>query len=83
MYYELLDYETSESLGIVKQIFIDLTNHLSARTFEEELQESWADFNKLQEHEFDNQSVDDFVEWHNENWQHQIERIFLTQITPE
>lgn len=81
MYYELLDYETSESLGIVKPIgeppFIDIDE------VKEELQESWTEFNKLEEHELDNQSVDDFVIWHNENWKYQIERIFLTQIIPE
>jgi hypothetical protein len=81
MYYELLDYETGESLGIVKPIgeqpFIDIDG------VKEELQKSWADFNKLEEHELDNQSVDDFVEWHNENWESQIERVFLTQIIPQ
>lgn len=82
MYYELLDYETSESLGIVKQSLAALTEHLSSIPFDEELQESWTDFNKLEEHELDNQSVDDFVEWYNENYNHQIERIFLTQIIP-
>ena len=82
MYYELLDYETSESLGIVKQTLEGLTDHLTTTPFEEEVKESWTDFNKLHEHELDNQSVDDFVAWHNENWKYQIERIFLTQIIP-
>ena len=83
MYYELLDYETGESLGIVKQTLEGLTDHLSTAPFEEELQESWTDFNKLQEHDCNNLSMNAFVEWHNENWSSQIERVFLTQIIPE
>ena len=80
MYYELLDYETSESLGIVEVVGAP---YIKFEDAEEEVKESWTDFNKLQEHELDNQSVDDFVEWHNENWKFQIERIFLTQIIPQ
>lgn len=80
MYYELLDYESGDSLGIVEVIGAP---YIKFEEAEEEVKESWTDFNRLHEHELDNQSVDDFVSWHNENWKFQIERIFLTQITPE
>lgn len=74
MYYQLNDSESQESLGLVK-IIGNSYNTLEKAT--EEISESWESFNKLEEHEGDHQSVDEFVEWHNANYVSQIERIFV------
>jgi hypothetical protein len=49
----------------------------------EEVEESWSEFNKDEEHELDSSSVDDFVEWHNENRLTQIERVFVAIVQPD
>jgi hypothetical protein len=69
--YELHDFDTEENMGAV----IILNENEGGSL--EELTDGWEDFNKLEEHELDNTSVDDFVEWFNENYETQIERLTL------
>lgn len=69
--YELHDFDTEENLGAVIILNEDEGGSL------EELTDGWEDFNKLGEHELENTSVDDFVEWFNENYVTQIERLTL------
>ena len=49
----------------------------------EEIEESWTEFNKNEEHELDPSSVDDFVEWNNEGRVTQIERVFYEIVQPK
>lgn len=75
MYYQLNNSDTQESLGLIKAI--KLVDNL-----DEEIRDSWNDFHVLEEHdlELDNCDIDDFVQWHNENYVSQIERIFVEVI---
>jgi len=79
MLYQLNDSESEESLGLVSVIQADKL--IDAK---EEIEESWEEFNKLEEHDedLDHQNVDDFVEWHNRNRVTQIARVFLEIIQP-
>ena len=77
MFYELRDYISCDTCGLIKITHIDPN---AAPT--EEVEESWVEFNKLEEHELDSANVDDFVQWHNENRVTQIERVFVTIIQP-
>jgi hypothetical protein len=80
-FFELRDYISGDTCGLIKVIDADPNEQMVA---EEEIQESWAEFNKNEEDEFiDCGSVDDFVKWHNEGRVTQIERVFVTIIQPE
>jgi len=71
-YFELTDNEDfNTTLGLV------FTNSDSESDIEE-IKESWHDFHVLEEHELDPYDIDDFVEWHNENYVTQIERFYVT-----
>jgi hypothetical protein len=76
--FELRDYATGDSCGIIRVTEVDKNNNP-----EQEIEESWTEFNKVEEHELDSYSVDDFVEWHNHNRVTQIERLFVTIFQPE
>jgi hypothetical protein len=77
--FELRDFISNDTCGIVRVINADEQVNAEA-----EIQESWTDFNKHEEHDFiDCANVDDFVEWHNDGRVTQIERLFLTIIQPE
>ena len=78
MLFELRDFVSDDSCGLIKVIHVDPNNNP-----EEEIKESWTEFNKDEEHELDAYSVDDFVGWHNENRVTQIERVFYEIIQPE
>lgn len=69
--YELHDFDTEENMGAV----IILNENEGGSL--EELTDGWEDFNKLDEHDLDNTSVDDFIEWFNVNYVTQIERLTL------
>jgi len=75
MYYNLIDDDTQEDLGIIKVINVG-----EVANFDEEIKESWNEFHILEEHDFDNRNVYQFVDWNNENRVTQIERIFLIVI---
>ena len=77
MLFELRDYESGVTCGIIKVIQVDPNNDPK-----EEIEESWAEFNQVEEHDLDSNSVDDFVEWHNEGRVTQIERLFVEIIQP-
>ena len=77
-FFELRDYISDDTCGLIK--VIDADEQVDA---EAEIQESWTEFNKLEEHDLDAGSVDDFVKWHNEERVTQIERVFVTIIQPE
>lgn len=78
-FFELRDYQSGDTCGLVK--VIDADEQIDA---EAEIQESWTEFNKDEEHEFiDCANVDDFIKWHNEGRVTQIERVFVTIIQPE
>jgi hypothetical protein len=72
--YELHDFETEENLGAV------MITHIGKHDCVDVLTGAWEAFNKLEEHELDHTSVDDFVEWFNENYETQIERLTLVFI---
>lgn len=74
--FQLFDHDTNDILGLVNA----MTNTQTHLEVEEEITESWEDFNKLEEHDLDSSNVDDFVQWHNENWGSQIERVYTTEI---
>ena len=87
MLFELRDYVSGDTCGLVR-----VTNHVEGVAEmdddmniidpKEEIEDSWEEFNKLEEHELDCTSVDDFVEWHNEGRVTQIERVFVEIIQP-
>lgn len=81
-FFELRDFISNDTCGLIKVIDADPNEQTTA---EEEIQESWTEFNKNEEHELDidSYSVDDFVKWHNEGRVTQIERVFVTIIQPE
>jgi hypothetical protein len=66
--YTLHDAETEEALGVVT-IVSDFDG-------EEELNESWEEFNKLEEQDMhDHKSITDFVQWHNQCYLSEIEEV--------
>lgn len=69
--YQLHDSETEEILGTVL-----LTSEA------DEVFEAWTDYNKLEEHELDHKSVEQFVKWVNENYLTQIEELEVDFIQP-
>ena len=77
MLIELKDYLSSDTCGLINVTHID-TNIDPL----EEVEESWTEFNKLDEHELTFDDVDDFVEWHNEGRVTQIERVFVEIVQP-
>jgi hypothetical protein len=79
-FFELRDYQSGDTCGLIKVIDSDPNEQTVA---EAEIQESWTEFNQVEEHELDSYSVDDFVKWHNEGRVTQIERVFVTIIQPE
>jgi len=80
MYYELHDSESQESMEIVHVTNPD--DFPKQDNFFEEVSESWTDYNQLQEHELDPFDVDQFIEWHNAQWDSQLERIYVEFIQP-
>ena len=76
--FELRDYVSGDTCGIVRVTQVDENNDP-----EEEIKESWTEFNQVEEHELDSYNVDDFVKWNNEGRVTQIERLFLTIIQPD
>jgi hypothetical protein len=76
--FELRDYVSGDTCGIVRVTEVDKNNDP-----EEEIKESWTEFNQVEEHELDSYNVDDFVKWNNEGRVTQIERLFLTIIQPD
>ena len=87
MLFELRDYVSGDTCGLVEVVnhtegIAEMDDDMNIIDPQEEVQESWTEFNKLEEHELDNCSVDDFVDWHNENRVTQIERVFLEIIKP-
>lgn len=80
-YIQLHDYDSLDVLGLITCVY-DADEHEHEKVIEE-IEESWTDFNKLAEHNKDYSSVTDFVEWHNKNWNFQIERIQLTKVVPD
>ena len=76
--FELRDYVSGDTCGIVRVTQVDENNDP-----EEEIKESWTEFNQVEEHELDSYNVDDFVKWNNECRVTQIERLFLTIIQPD
>jgi hypothetical protein len=77
MLFELRDYTTSDSCGIVKVVSMDKENPPR-----EEINESWEEFNKYEEHEKSFDDVDEFVEWSNRNRITQIERVHFQILQP-
>ena len=81
MYYQLHDSITEDELGIIK-----VTNATECWKKEIdhsiEVSESWDEFNRCEESEFDPEDVDSFVLWHNENRVSQIERITVEFCQP-
>ncbi len=69
--YQLFDAETEEELGLVR-----IVSKITEEAIEE-LQEAWHDFNCLEETDEDNCDVDAFVNWNNENYVTQIERVYM------
>ena len=79
MLIELRDYISEDTCGLIRIIQTDPNNDPK-----KEIEESWTEFNKNEEHELiDCANVDDFVEWHNEGRVTQIERVFYEIIQPE
>ena len=75
MLIELRDYDSGDTCGLITITHVDENNNPL-----HEIEESWTEFNQLQEHELDSYSVDDFVSWHNEGRVTQIERVFIDRI---
>lgn len=75
MLIELRDYVSGDSCGLIK--VINTESNIEALN---EIEESWTEFNQLEEHDLDSYSVDEFVTWHNEGRVTQIERVFIDHI---
>jgi len=87
MLIELRDFESGDTCGLVRVInFVEgvteMDNDMNIVDPLQEIEESWSDFNKSEEHELDPCSVDDFVEWNNEGRVTQIERLFVNIVQP-
>lgn len=76
--FQLHDTGTEEILG---SVFITKAKEEQFAS-EQELREGWEDFNKLEETECDYTNVDEFIVWFNENYETQIERLYLDYIQP-
>ena len=88
MLIELRDFLSGDTCGLVKVINIvegvaEMDNDMNIIDPLEEIAESWSEFNKDEEHDLDPSSVDDFVEWNNENRVTQIERVFVEIVQPD
>jgi hypothetical protein len=87
MLFELRDYISGDTCGLVQVVnhtegIAEMDDDMNIIDPKEEIEESWTEFNKYEEHELDSYSVDDFVEWHNESRVTQIERVFFEIIQP-
>ena len=82
MIYQLNNSE-GESLGIIEPIMTEKPSVEYFNKIKEEIFESWNEFHLLAEHDEDPEDVDDFIEWHNENREVQIDRCFIEEINPE
>lgn len=89
MLFELRDYVSGDTCGLVRvtKTPLEIVNKvMDADDYridpKEEIEESWTEFNQVEEHELDSYNVDDFVEWHNEGRVTQIERVFVEIIQP-
>jgi len=71
--FTLHDAETQEELGTV----IITKEAKEVEDGAETISEAWESFNKLEETEEDTSDVDAFVDWFNENYVTQIERLYL------
>jgi hypothetical protein len=80
--FQLLDFEDELECGIVHVTNVDECTEKDIDPYTE-LNESWGEYNKLQEHEFDHQDVNEFVLWNNENRVTQIERVYVENIIPD
>lgn len=56
---------------------VEAALHKESQNYDDEIRESWEEFNKLEEHNKDPQNIDDFVEFNNKGRVTQIERILL------
>lgn len=88
MLIELRDCVSSDTCGLVRVInFVEgvaeMDDDMNIIDPLEEIEESWTEFNKNEEHELDPSSVDDFVEWNNEGRVTQIERVFYEIVQPK
>lgn len=85
MLIELRDYVSGDTCGLVRVInFVEgvaeMDNDMNIVDPLQEIEESWTEFNQLEEHDLDSYSVDEFVTWHNEGRVTQIERVFIDHI---
>ena len=71
--YQLHDSETQELMGSV------IITHRESSEAEaiKDLHDGWHDFNTLEETEDDHTDVDTFVQWFNEGYVTQIDRLWL------
>jgi len=85
MLIELRDFESGDTCGLVRVInFVEgvaeMDNDMNIVDPLQEIEESWTEFNQVEEHDLDSYSVDEFVTWHNEGRVTQIERVFIDHI---
>jgi len=85
MLIELRDYVSGDTCGLVRVInFVEgvaeMDNDMNIVDPLQEIEESWTEFNQVEEHDLDSYSVDEFVTWHNEGRVTQIERVFIDHI---
>jgi len=88
MLIELRDFLSGDTCGLIRvtnfaEGVAEMDNDMNIVDPLDEVIESWSEFNKDEEHELDPSSVDDFVEWHNENRLTQIERVFVEIVQPD
>jgi hypothetical protein len=77
MLYELRDYLTNDTCGLVSVVNTD--EQVDAKA---EIEENWGEFNQKELINDENCDVDKFVEFHNGKSLSQIERIFVEIISP-
>jgi hypothetical protein len=85
MLIELRDYVSGDTCGLVRVInFVEgvaeMDNDMNIVDPLQEIEESWTEFNQVEEHDLDSYNVDEFVTWHNEGRVTQIERVFIDHI---
>jgi len=88
MLIELRDFLSGDTCGLIRvtnfaEGVAEMDNDMNIVDPLDEVIESWSEFNKDEEHELDPSSVDDFVEWNNENRLTQIERVFVEIVQPD
>ncbi len=79
--FQLRDFQSEDDLGLVRVTNVQECTEKDI-DIEDEIFQSWDEFNRIDELGFDPMDVETFIGWHNENNVSQLKRIYVDIVQP-